>query len=187
MSDGKVLLMGVGGCGSGFVWNVLRRCGLETTEHREWMRQSGIRTAVKEGTHLDFHSPKVIKHLGGFMTNLNQHLDTHQWEVEHIYLCMASFDLQMHNYKKRRKDKDKPADMEFLTDRYFTGLGRGMVQIAERDHPFSIIRCPRSIKEPEYLYSKLKCVLDGMTYEEYLVHHEAQISPRHLRRLDGYS
>jgi hypothetical protein len=184
MSDGKILLMGVGGCGSGFIWNVLRRCGLETTEHREWMRQSGVRAAIKAGTHLDFPSPKVIKHLGGFLTNMNHHLDVMEWEVEHVFYCVASYDLQIHNYKRRNKSRYSE---EEIIERYERGLGKGLIQLIDRDHPFSLVRCPRSIKEPEYLYGKLKCVLGDMTFEDYLVHHQAQISPRHLRRLDGYS
>ncbi len=30
MSDGKVLIMGVGGCGSSFLWGLLGDCGLST-------------------------------------------------------------------------------------------------------------------------------------------------------------
>ncbi len=183
MSDGKILIMGVGGCGSGFIWNVLRRCGLETTEHREWIRQSGIRSAVKAGTHLDFPSPKVIKHLGGFLTNLNLHLDTHNWEVEHVFFCVASYELQIHNYERRDKGGFNRED---VIAKYEQRIGKGLIQLIDRDHPFSLVRCPRSIKDPVYCYNKLKVVLGDMPYEEFYKHHQAQISPRHYRRLNGY-
>lgn len=183
MSDGKILIMGVGGCGSGFIWNVLRRCGLDTTEHREWMRQSGVRTAIKEGTQQDFPSPKVIKHLGGFLNNLNFHLDTMNWEVEHIFFCVASYELQLHNYEKRSKEE---FNRDSVIEKYERALGRGLTQLIERDHPFSLVRCPRSIREPEYCYDKLRVVLNSMSYEEFLTHHQAQISPKHFRRLYGY-
>jgi hypothetical protein len=184
MSDGKILIMGVGGCGSGFIWNVLRRCGLDTTEYREWMRQSGVRSAIKEGTQLDFPSPKVIKHLGGFLVNLNEHLDTMQWEVEHIFFCVASYELQMHSYKKR--SKVEYVEEEVLT-KYRRGLGMGLMQIIERDHPFSLVRCPNSIRDPEYCYNKLKCVLGDMPYEEFLQHHQDQISEKHWKRLEKFA
>ena len=176
--------MGVGGCGSGFIWNVLRRCGLETTEHREWMRQSGVREAIKEDTHLDFPSPKVIKHLGGFLINLNHHLETMQWEVEHIFYCVASYELQLHSYETRSKGK---YNRELCIEKYERNLGKGLIQLIDADHPFSMIRCPRSITDPVYCYGELKRVLGDMPYEEFYKHHQAQISPRHLRRLNGYT
>jgi hypothetical protein len=183
VSDGKILIMGVGGCGSGFIWNVLRRCGLETTAHREWMRYSGVRTAIKEGAQLDFPSPKVIKHLGGFLTNLNHHLDTMDWEVEHIFFCVASYELQLHSYKKRSHGQ---YDREEYIKRYEQRIGKGLIQLIDRDHPFTMVRCPRTIKDPVYCYNKLKVVLGDTTYEEFFKHHQAQISPQHYRRLQPY-
>lgn len=183
MGDGKILIMGVGGCGSGFIWNVLRRCGLDTTEHREWMRHSGIRTALKTGRAADFPTPKVIKHLGGFLTNLNEHLDTLNWEVEHVFFCVASFDLQLRSYKRRNREA---WDREKIVEKYQRALGMGLIQLIERDHPFSLVRCPRSIREPEYCYEKLKIVLGDMSYENFVFHHQAQISEKHLRRLGSF-
>jgi hypothetical protein len=186
MSDNdndKILITGVGGCGSGFIWNLLGHCGFDNGGVNEWMRHSGIRRAVKEGRHKEFPTPKVIKHLGGFLTNLNYHIDTHDWKVEHIFFCVASMDLQMKAYRRRRKN----SDVEKHLHDYQYNLGKGLTQILERDHPFTMIRCPRSIKDPLYCYNQLKVVLGDMTYEEFLVHHQAQISPRHLKRLDGYS
>ncbi len=186
MGDGKILIMGVGGCGSGFIWNLLGRCGLETHGINEWMRHSGIRTAIKEKRADSFPQPKVIKHLGGFLNNLNHHIDTLNWEVEHIFFCVASEPLQLNAYKRRRKDRSVEFDEEEYRQRYYNGLGKGLAQLIERDHPFTMVRCPRTIKDPVYCYDQLRKVLGDMTYEEFLTHHKATISPRHYKKLEKY-
>jgi len=192
MSDGKILIMGVGGCGSSFLWGILGDCGLETLGINEWMRYSGIRDALAVGTHLEWEYPKVIKHLGGFINNLNQHIDEHQWEVEHIFFSVASYDYQIKQMIKRRKRSSRHAgksneqiEQETPID-YERSLGKGLIQLIERDHPFTMVRCPRSIKDSEYLYNKLKVVLGDMTYEEFHKIHQSRIVPRYLKRLDGW-
>ena len=169
--------MGAGGCGSGFIHGLLGACGLPTYGINEWLRHSGARGS-RDPKNLD--CPKVIKHLGGFMENLNFHIDRYGWEVEHIFLAVASLDLQMHAYRRRKRGFSQ----EYYLDRYQTVLGKGMVQLIERDHPFTVVRCPRSIKDPEYCYEKLKVVLNGMPYEKFAEIHASRILPKYLQRLD---
>lgn len=183
--DGIILIMGVGGCGSGFIWHLLGDCGLETGGINEWMRHSGIRKAIANGTADNFEFPQVIKHLGGFLNNLNEHIDRHKWKVKHIFFAVASYDLQIKHYKKRRGASEE--EIPELEKKYQNALGKGLIQLIERDHPFTIIRCPRTIKDPEYCYNKLKVVLpEEITFEKFKEIHANRISPRHLKRLDGY-
>ncbi len=184
MSEGKILIMGTGGCGSGFIWHMLKRCGLETTEHREWIRQGGI---IRSKDPANFPAPKVIKHLGGFLTNLNKHLDTYGWEVDHIFFPVAVLELQMRTQKRRLQDRGLTFDFETELVRYHEKLGRGMEQLIAREHPFTIISCPRSITDPQYLYDKMKVVLGDLTYEEFKKHHASTIIPKYRARLDYYS
>jgi hypothetical protein len=192
MSDGKILIMGVGGCGSSFLWNLLGSCGLKTLGINEWMRHSGIRSALKNGTAHEWEYPKVIKHLGGFINNLNQHIDENNWEVEHIFFAVASLEYQMKQYVKRRtvagKRKDKSKEEiyeEALTD-YHYALGKGLIQLIERDHSFTLVRCPRSIKDSEYCYNQLKVVLGDMTYKEFKWIHDSEIIPKYYSRIKDY-
>lgn len=171
----KILIMGVGACGSNFLWGLLGACGFETKGINEFMRHGGVREAIKEGREIEF--PEVIKHLGGFMVNLNEHIDRHNWEIKHIFLCMSSLDYQLHKYKKRRGYSTEEA-----TERYAKGLGQGLIQLVERDHPFTIVHSPRSILDPEYCYSKVNVVLGDMSYEEFLKVHQGQIKPKYLAR-----
>jgi hypothetical protein len=192
MSDGKILIMGVGGCGSSFLWNLLGSCGLETLGINEWVRHSGIRRALKQGTADQWEYPKVIKHLGGFINGLNKHIDDHKWEVEHIFFAVSTYDLQIKTYKKRRgasaRHSGKSVEQieEESKEDYERALGKGLIQLIERDHPFTLVRCPRSIKDSKYCYQQVKIVLGGMSYEEFEKIHSAEILPKYLKRLDGW-
>jgi len=192
VSEGKILIMGVGACGSSFLWRLFRDCGFETSGIREWMRHSGVREALKRGTLDEVVYPKVIKHLGGFLNNLNMHIDDHGWEIEHIFFAVASYDFQIKQTSERRarnkrhagKSKEQIIE-EFVVD-YERALGKGLIQLIERDHPFTMVRCPRSIKDSKYCYDCLKVVLRNMPYEQFKEIHEALIVPRYLKRLDGW-
>jgi hypothetical protein len=193
VSDGKVLIMGTGGCGSGFLWGLLGACGLETLGINEWMRHSGIRDALASGTADTFKYPKVIKHLGGFLVNLNKHIDENHWEVEHIFFAVASYDLQIRSYVRRRgksirdgiKTKEQVTEESKLD--YEKALGRGLLQLIERDHPFTMVRCPRSILDSKYCYDKVKIVLNGMTYEQFKKIHDAAVIPGKVEELKRWA
>lgn len=175
--------MGTGGCGSGFIWHLLEDCGLETGGKQEWMRKSGIRKAIAAGTADSFLTPRVIKHLGGFLNNLNEHIDRHKWEVEHIFFAVASFDVQMKEIEFRRNKHHKEFDYETEATRYRQALGKGLIQLVERDHPFSVVRCPRSLEDPRYCYDKLKVVLGSLPYERFYEIHQARILPHKLPKV----
>jgi hypothetical protein len=183
MSEGKILVTGVGGCGSSFIWSLLGACGFSTGGINEYMRHSGIRDAIKRGTADDWEFPRVIKHLGGFMSNLNEHVDRHHWEVDHVFLCMNLYDLQMKKYYSRGR---VPLDQREAKQRqYEESLGRVLIQLNERDYSFTVVRCPRSIKDVQYCYDKLKAVLD-LTFEEFKEIHQSRLIPKLLKRLDGH-
>ncbi|MCI0558387.1 MAG: hypothetical protein MN733_07815 [Nitrososphaera sp.] len=177
----KILIMGAGGCGSGFILGLLRACGLETGPHNEFMRASGIRDKLKAGVDpKTIWTPKVIKHLGGFLVNLNQHIDRHGWEVQHIFFAVASYNLQMRAYQRRQNKTLVEADQQ-----YKDGLASAMLQLIERDHPFSMVRCPRSILDVEYCYDKLKVVIP-QSLNEFKVIHASQIIPEKIEGLNKY-
>ena len=180
MGEGKILIMGTGGCGSGFIWNMFRLCGVETTEHREWMRQGGIRSSKDPAS---FPAPKVIKHLGGFLLNLQDHIETCQWEVEHVFFATAKLDLAMSIQKSRIRRRGKDFDYDEQLALYYSKLGKGTAQLIETGLPFTIIRCPDSILHPEYLYGKMKRCLPDVTYERFLEAHNELIIPKKRDRL----
>jgi hypothetical protein len=185
MSEGKILVTGVGGCGSSFVWSLLGACGLSNGGINEYMRHKALREAMKTKTADNWEFPRLIKHLGGFMCNLNEHVDRHGWEVEHVFLCMTSYELQMKKYYRRGR---VPVDQrEAKQLQYEQSLGQVLIQLNERDHPFTVIRSPRSIKDVQYCYDKMRVVLGGMAFEEFKEIHQGRIIPRLLKRLDGYA
>ena len=182
--SGKILIMGTGGCGSGFIWNMFRRCGLETTVHREWIRYGGI---TKSDDPANFPAPKVIKHNGGFLKNLNKHLDNYQWDVDHIFFAVAKFDLAMSIHKGRKAGKKDQPPYDEVVQEYYRKLGVGLSALVERDHPFTVVQCPRSILDVQYCYDKLSVVLPNTTYEEFAGHHADQILPDRRDKLFAFA
>jgi len=184
MKEGKILIMGTGGCGSGFLWGMLEDCGFSTYGINEWLRHSGARDS-KDPTNFD--SPKVIKHNGGFITNLNFHIDRYKWKIEHIFFATATLNLALNIQKSRFKRKRQEFDYEEQLDIYYTKLGKGIAQLIETEYPFTIIRCPTSILDSKYCYDKLKVVLPDTTYEEFAEKHATRIIPKKRDRLFIYT
>jgi hypothetical protein len=180
MCGGKVLIMGVGGCGSGFLWHLLEDCGLDTGGTQEWMRHSGIRRALREGKHSEFKYPKVIKHLGGFIVNLNLHVEQNNWKIEHIFWAVGSLQKQMRTQRNRYKGV---SDYDTRLETYKKKLGTGLIQLIEGGYPFTIVKCPTSLIDPEYCWDKLKVVLPDMSYEEFAEIHKARVDSEKLERL----
>ena len=100
-----------------------------------------------------------------------------------MFFCVASLDLQMDSYKAR---KGEGFDYDHHYVKYQNALGKGLMQLIERDHPFTIVRLPRSIKDAEYCYDKVKVVLKDMSYKEFSEIHASRLVPRYLKRLEGY-
>lgn len=183
MADSKILIMGTGGCGSGFLWGMLGDCGLSTYGINEWLRHSGARDAKDPTT---FDCPKVIKHLGGFLTNLQLHIYNYQWKIEHIFFATATLDLALNIQKSRFRKRRKEFNYDNELNKYYTKLGKGLAQLIETEYPFTIVRCPTSILDPKYCYDKLKIVLPNTTYEEFAEKHAARIIPKKRDRLYVY-
>ncbi len=183
VSDGKILIMGTGGCGSGFIWHMLRHCSLETTVHREWIRSGGI---MQSDDPRNFPAPKVIKHNGGFLHNMNTHVENFGWEVEHVFYAVATLDLAMGIQKERLERRGTTFDYDTELERYYAKLGRGLDQLAESDYPFTIVRCPASILDVEYCWNKLKVVLPSITFEQFTEKHSEWVFEDRVSGLTTY-
>lgn len=162
---------------------MLKNCGLETTNHREWIRSGGITKAEDPTT---FVAPKVIKHNGGFLHNLNTHIKNYQWEVEHVFFAVATLDLAMDIQKERLKRRERPFDYNYELERYYGKLGRGLAQLAEADYPFTIVRCPTSILDVGYCYNQLKVVLPDTTFGGFATQHKAWVMHDRVNKLQKY-
>lgn len=181
--SGKILIMGTGGCGSGFIWHMLRNCGLETTDHREWIRSGGI---TQSDDPRNFPAPKVIKHNGGFLHNLNTHVENFGWEVEHIFFAVATLDLAMDIQKERMTRRGATFDYDYELERYYGKLGRGLDELSESDHPFTIVRCPASILDVGYCWNQLKVALPNTTFAEFAKTHADWVFKDRVDELTTY-
>lgn len=168
----RILIMGPGCSGTTFMWSLMKGLGYQTEpvgieanrQTPEVLRYSDTFKGIKDGT---IEAPKVIKHLGGFCYNLNEHIDTFNWNVEHIFFCLR----RLENSIERRNKKGLSAKMldvdkkefsasteehkqDILTQELFKMVGAGIFNLIQRDHPFTIIRFPKSIIDANYCWGK---------------------------------
>jgi len=180
MSDKKILITGTGGCGSGFIIRTMENCGFDIGGYNSYIQHGPVKGLLKAGVDpKTIEMPRVIKHLGGFMKNLNEHIDNFGWEVEHIFLSVVPYEMALGKYMSRRNYTREDA-----AARYTEVLGLGMQQLIERDHPFTVVRCPETILCPRYMYEKVKIVLPkDFTLEDFEIAHAKTIAPKYKNRL----
>ena len=176
--ESKILITGNGVGGTTWLWWLFHELGYTTSPKGidahtyELLRNKNL---VKRITKGELEWPQVIKHLGGFLKNMNLHVDTHDWEVRHVFMILRKLDSAIAS-RRRRPSKIKPASMgvsreefgkmtwdqreEKMKERLIDGVGSGVFQAIERDYPFTVLRFPRAAIDAEYCYEKLKPVLE---------------------------
>jgi hypothetical protein len=60
-------------------------------------------------------------------------------------------------------------------------VGMGLLNIIERDHPFTIIKFPSSAILPGYCFEKLRIVLEGIEYEKFYTTWKKAVKPELIR------
>lgn len=175
--ESKILITGNGVGGTTWLWWLFHELGFTTSPEGvdahtyELLRNKGL---VKRITKGELEWPQVIKHLGGFLMNMNIHVDTHEWEVQHVFMILRKLDSAIAS-RRRRPSKIKPASMgvskeefdkmtwdqreEKMKARLVDGVGSGVFQVIERDYPFTVLRFPRAAIDVEYCYQKLSPVI----------------------------
>jgi hypothetical protein len=161
--------MGPGRCGSTFLWELFRELEFDTGPHPEFLRWEDTKDKIKRNEEVIY--PRVIKHLGGFCMRLNEHIDENDWGVEHIFFCLRSLKpcasskaVMQHNRSPNYYISKEEAKKEAERELPYT-VGMGLLQIVERDHPFTMIKFPNSALDPEYCLEKLQVVLKGMRFD----------------------
>lgn len=173
----KILITGSGLCGTTWLWGLMKELGYTTeptgieTPTYELMRNKTLVGQIEDGRR---EWPDVIKHLGGFSLNLNEHVDRHGWKVKHIFLILRRLDksvgrrvsaprhlthkslgVPFEDYKKMSKDEKGARMREILIN----GAGSAIFNFIERDHDFTVVRYPKAAVDPTYCYQKVRPVL----------------------------
>lgn len=177
-SEAKVLIMGPGRCGSTFLFYLLKELGLDTGPHPEFLRWE--RTVEKLNRKEKVEFPTIIKHLGGFCLNLNDHIDRFGWSIKHIFFCLRRFEACLNSrvgMTMRRTRKSREEATEIMMDEIPHTVGMGLFNLIERDHPFTVIRFPRSAQDPEYCYNKLSPILEDIDFETFKIAWEKTVDP----------
>lgn len=177
--------MGPGRSGTTFIWTLLRELGYTTEPEGypdramfEIMRYPDVMARLDKG---EIEWPQVIKHLGGFCHNLNSHIDKYDWKIKHIFFCLRKLDRSIelrfekeivgHKMLEISKLEFNSLNLEAkklrMKDILLQETGAGLYNLIERDHPFTVVRFPKSILDMQYCYDLLAPVCDlGPSFEE---------------------
>lgn len=144
--------------------------------------------------------PEVIKHLGGFCYNLNEHVDRWSWNVDHIFVMVRDLGESVRRRVKFKGGRDMspkafgydPASWRALTqeareaeiqDRLKNQIGALLFNLVPRNYPFTCIEYPRWVQDPNYAYTKLSPALaDRVTHEDFVRAFQRIIDPQRVGR-----
>ena len=146
--------MGAGRCGTTFLWELFKRLGFDTRDEAEFF-QNQERLGLTR-------IPRVIKGTGGLWINLDMYVRVHALQIEHIFLCtrqlgpMVASQLKMKQDRGTYKGMSLTALQEILYKEIPGTFGTALLQIADAEYPFSVVKFPKSAEDPDYLASVLK-------------------------------
>jgi hypothetical protein len=146
--------MGAGRCGTTFLWEMFKELGFDTGEEAEFF-QNQERLGLTR-------IPRVIKGTGGLCINLDMYVKVHHLQIEHIFLCtrqlgpMVASQLQMKQDRGTYKGLRSSALQAKLYQEIPGTFGKALLQIADSEYPFSIVKFPKSAEDPDYLARVLK-------------------------------
>lgn len=183
----KILIMGPGSSGTTFCFRLLQALGFDTGNEPEVLKNPDVKRRILAGE--DVELPKVIKHQGGFILNLSEHIERHNWKVQHIFLALRGLDNHVEKVtlgpakiqgkkfssvmKGTRRIKywnDIQTDegrRQALLHYTCSKVGMAIMQIIQHDYPFTVVCLPRSIEDPRYCYEKFKPVIGNMSFEAF--------------------
>jgi len=110
---------------------------------------------------------------------LNEASDYWKWKLDHVFVCLRDWKevaahvtdieqnrtlydvfglFEKHKFMKEEK-LSREEMMEFFQMKAAAEVGKLMVQLAERETPYTLLMFPRTVTDPVYLYNKLIPVL----------------------------
>ena len=162
----KILITGPGKCGTTFLVQLLTYCGVDTGYTPETFQQSLDKTGAGGEWNISqkgLPTPYIIKN-PGFCIHLSGTAAWHEWEVEHVYVCMRPYD-QILAHQKDQAQYD--ANVLLLFTGIATHVGQLMEHLVFRDIPYTIVKFPNIVKDPKYCYEKILPLIN-IRYDEFL-------------------
>jgi hypothetical protein len=175
--------MGPGSSGTSFLWYMFRGLGFDTGKHVEFFRAERP-NLFKEN--IEIHIPHVLKGTGGLCKNTFKYIDENHLEIEHIFFALRNFENTVRGRKKMSRNRGgyKRLSEEQLDERIKYEIphtiGNGLLNLIERDYPFTIVKFPESALDAEYCYNKLKVVLGDMSFENFKEAHAKVANPEKI-------
>jgi hypothetical protein len=175
MKDDKVIITGSGQCGTTFLVDLLTELGFDTGYTPE---QQGDPKGSREWTIRGEHArkermPYILKN-PRLCLDLLERAERWDWNIRHVYLLLRDYECVANNKNTRRGSarspgKTKEESIEIYKTMASSFVGQAVLQVVKAELPYTFIMFPRSISDPKYLFEKLSFVLNGMSYETFLV------------------
>lgn len=211
MLNDKVIIVGSGKCGTTFLMRLLTVLGLDTGYSTDNMHlhisetsNGGLEWPIR-GRKSKHPSPRIIKN-PKLCLDLLERMDRWGWNIEHLYISIRDFklvakhrfyrnkiskveDTVISDLKGEKGEKQKEfigslSDEEVLhikAMRAASTVGYLMEQLTKVEIPYTLINFPRSVDDPEYCWSKLKYLVEGMDKQNFLRAHQRTVDLKKVR------
>jgi hypothetical protein len=169
----KVIITGSGKCGTTFMVYLLTELRLGTGYTSERMREDGARYQWNiRGEHARAESMPYIIKSPRLCLDLLDRQERWGWDIKQVYVMLRDYkhvaDNKMNNRPPWPNVSEEDRRKRY-TNQAANFVGNLMWQLHQGDIPYTFIMFPRAISDPEYLFKKLSFVLNGTSYEDFLV------------------
>ncbi len=176
----KVLVTGSGQCGTTFLMELFTELGLDTGYEKnstdngmEWLiwGEHARDADGPPGNNIET-MPYIIKN-PDLCRYLLDRKKVWGWEIDHVFILLRGWAaVANHRFDKGERSsmvkEYKQHQLVYLSIQAASYIGVLMLQIEEEELPHTFMRFPRIVKDPKYLFKKLKPVLGKVTYEAFL-------------------
>ncbi len=194
MGRHHVIISGTGRAGTTFLVQLCTVLGLDTgfTSPSEGLYDNCHAGMEKDLRHRD--APYIVKN-PTLCDDLEEVLDRGEVVLDHAFIPMRDLYSAAESRRHVAEQTDRalykreipgglwgtstPESQEaVLTEKLYTLI----YTIAEHDVPMTLLHFPRLVRDPEYLYAKLRPVLGGMEYPHFLQGFKAVARPELVNR-----
>jgi len=181
-----ILITGSGISGTTWMWWLMKELGYTTqptgtdTLTYELLKHKRLVSEIVKG---EREWPEVVKHLGGFLKHMNQHIDEHGWDVDHVFVMIRKMEASIDSRRsqgnlthgslgiprKEFKSLHQALRDDMMKEVLKSDMGSCIYNLIERDHPFTIIRYPRAAVDRVYCWDQMREALgDRVKWEAFI-------------------
>lgn len=174
-SEEKILISGVGRSGTTFLVHLLTACGLDTGYDLKSIHEKIDETnSGLEWPLTSTKFPTIVKS-PGFCIHLPSTMYLHRWKVKHMYISFRHYEDIAEHVINQNTTYQLDKQEQVRNSAYHIGVLMG--HLIEWDIPYTFIKFPQSVDDPQYAYEKLKYLIPNLPYKKFELIHK-QVADR---------